>query len=365
LEGLDELDAATVVPALSDSDPKVRAAAVRLSEPVMKTQDRAAIVPAILKKVADEDPDVQLQLAFTLGEVHSPEADAALTEVGSKESANPYICEAILSSLGGKELETLVRAFAQETWKEKLYGREKLVFGLARCVFVERRTNRIDRLMSLAAAAEPWQRAAILDGMLATAPVVRKGRASRPVKPVRFAAQPDSFLALKAAAPADESEKIERFEKLVTWPGQEGYVPPPYVVPLTAAQQKQFDLGKNLFTATCAVCHQPHGLGQEGLAPPLAGSEWVLGPEERMIRIVLNGARGRFNVMDRAYELEMPALGVFADDQIAAILTYARREWENTADPVEAASIARVRAAIAGREEGWSEPELLKITGGH
>ncbi len=361
LEGLEELDAKTVIPAMSDADPKVRAAAIRVSEAVMRTQDRNLVVPELLKKVSDADPDVQLQLAFTLGEVHSPEADAALLEIGGRESANPYVCEAIQSSLGGKELEFLDHAVAREAWNDKLNGREKLVLGLARCVFTEGKTNRINHLMGLAASAKGWQRTAILDGMLATAPVARKGRAARPVKAIRFASIPDGFVALKGAAGDENREKLERFEKLVTWPGQPGYVPPPYLAPLSPDQQKQFDLGKNLYVGTCAACHQPNGLGQEGLAPPLAGSEWVLGPENRTIRIVLNGARGRFNVIDRSYELEMPSLGIFADDQIAAILTYVRREWDNTGDPVTAQAVARVRASIAGREEGWSEEELLKI----
>jgi len=65
--------------------------------------------------------------------------------------------------------------------------------------------------------------------------------------------------------------------------------------------------------------------------------------------------------MGRAYELEMPSLSVFADDQIAAILTYIRREWDNTGDPVSVASVAKTRAAAKGREEGWTEEELLQL----
>jgi putative membrane-bound dehydrogenase-like protein len=361
LEGLDELDAKTIIGALSDSDPKVRAAAIRLSEVVMRTQDRNAVVPAVLKMAADPVADVQLQLAFTLGEAHSPEADAVLAEIGSRESKNPYICEAILTSLGGKEVEFVGRLLASGQWSEKINGREKLISGLAKCVLLERKTNHIDHLMALAATAASWQRMALMDGMLASTPPATRGRAARPPKVIRFPVEPAGFTALNAAASAEAAKKMALLEKLVTWPGQPGYVPPPYVAPLTPAQLTQFDTGKSLFTVSCAVCHQPNGLGQAGLAPPLAGSEWALGSENRVIRIALNGARGRFNVLGTAYDLEMPSLSVFPDDQIAAILTYVRREWENTADPVTPESVAAIRKAIAGREEGWSEAELLKI----
>src|SRR6187401_3449163 len=39
----------------------------------------------------------------------------------------------------------------------------------------------------------------------------------------------------------------------------------------------QADRGKKIFSANCAVCHQPDGMGAAGQGyPPLAGSEYVL-----------------------------------------------------------------------------------------
>lgn len=59
--------------------------------------------------------------------------------------------------------------------------------------------------------------------------------------------------------------------------------------------------------------------------------------------------------------MEMPSLAVFDDEQIASVLTYIRREWEHGASPVEAALVKKVREATAGRNEAWTEAELLKI----
>jgi mono/diheme cytochrome c family protein len=52
------------------------------------------------------------------------------------------------------------------------------------------------------------------------------------------------------------------------------------------------------------------------------------------------------------------------DDQIAAVLTYVRREWGNAGTPVDAATVADVRKAAAGRSRPWTDQELAGIRGG-
>ena len=49
------------------------------------------------------------------------------------------------------------------------------------------------------------------------------------------------------------------------------------------------------------------------------------------------------------------------DENIAAILTYIRREWDHTADVVSAKSVAEVRAKTSGRALPWTVAELEKI----
>ena len=131
--------------------------------------------------------------------------------------------------------------------------------------------------------------------------------------------------------------------------------------PLSLAEQARFEAGKELYAVICGACHQPHGNGQEGLAPPLANSEWATGSEERLIRISLQGLRGPIKVSGKTYQQEMPALAILEDEQIAAVLTYIRREWGNAAAPVDPKTVARIRAETAKREDAWTEAELLKI----
>ncbi len=130
---------------------------------------------------------------------------------------------------------------------------------------------------------------------------------------------------------------------------------------------KEFDMvafGKRNFTANCAACHQASGLGQAGVYPPLAGSEWVLEPNpKRIIAIVLHGAQGPFNVKGNSYNNIMTPWGASLNDKkIAAILTYIRQEWGNSAPPVTEPEVAAVRTEFASRTAAWTEPELKAIS---
>ncbi|WP_414717369.1 c-type cytochrome, partial [Steroidobacter cummioxidans] len=57
---------------------------------------------------------------------------------------------------------------------------------------------------------------------------------------------------------------------------------------LTPEQRALYDKGRGSF-AVCAACHQEEGQGMKGLAPALAGSQWVNGSPQAGVRIVLNG----------------------------------------------------------------------------
>jgi mono/diheme cytochrome c family protein len=57
----------------------------------------------------------------------------------------------------------------------------------------------------------------------------------------------------------------------------------------------------------------------------------------------------------------MPALPTLSDDDVADVLTYVRREWENTADPVSPDAVRRTRESTAGRTQPWTADELQKV----
>jgi len=117
--------------------------------------------------------------------------------------------------------------------------------------------------------------------------------------------------------------------------------------------------GRTLYEVSCGACHQVDGEGKEGVASPLAGSEWVTGSEKRLLRIALDGVRGPIEVKGRRYQLEMPALRhVYGDEDMAAILTYIRRAWGNSASEITAGFVGKVRAETAQRGDSWTAEEL-------
>ena len=129
------------------------------------------------------------------------------------------------------------------------------------------------------------------------------------------------------------------------------------VVTITPAQQ-----GKKVFTQICIACHQSAGQGIPGVFPPLAGSDWANGSEERIIRIVLHGLNGKITVSGKDFENAMASLGgTLKDEQIANVLTYVRQEWGNNAPAVSAETVAKIRTETAGRTAPWTAAELLKI----
>jgi mono/diheme cytochrome c family protein len=128
-----------------------------------------------------------------------------------------------------------------------------------------------------------------------------------------------------------------------------------------AAPVKPPRTGAQIFSSTCAACHQPQGEGTN-VYPPLAQSEWVNGIESRLVRIILHGLTGDVEVQGQVYNGAMPAWGPsLSDAEIAAVATYIRSSFGNQSLPVSAATVAQARAAHAGRTTPWTMPELLLI----
>ena len=122
--------------------------------------------------------------------------------------------------------------------------------------------------------------------------------------------------------------------------------------------------GAQIFSSTCAACHQAKGEGTD-MYPPLAGSEWVQGDESRVVRIILHGLIGDVEVQGQVYNGAMPAWGPSLNDaEVAAVATYIRSSFGNKALPITEATVAKVRAANEGRTTPWTIPELLLIKAG-
>ena len=119
--------------------------------------------------------------------------------------------------------------------------------------------------------------------------------------------------------------------------------------------------GAELFTR-CAACHQATGLGVPGAYPPLAGSEWLLNNPEVPIRIVLHGLQGDITVKNTKFNNAMTPFGdQLSDAEIAAIISYERSSWGNSASKITAEQVASVRAATKSQTAPWNPADLQPL----
>jgi mono/diheme cytochrome c family protein len=120
--------------------------------------------------------------------------------------------------------------------------------------------------------------------------------------------------------------------------------------------------GRTLYAQNCLPCHGAGGLGAPGVAPPLAGAEWVITPDPgRPIRIVLHGLTGPITVKGVEWNMTMLAFGHLDDESVAAILTYIRQDWGNAAPAVTPDHVREVREQTRGRGQNWTAAELLQV----
>jgi glucose/arabinose dehydrogenase/mono/diheme cytochrome c family protein len=361
LDGMGEIDRETLLAASNASHTKVRAAAIRLSEPYLRAEGRSDVFDRVLALKNDSSADVLIQLTISLGEIHKPEAEEALLAIFQNHLENPIIRDGAVTGLTGRELPFLTKLLALESWKTRTAAREEFVRELSQCIFNSRNPETINELLDLTASKESWQQVPLLDGMLSLLPAKTKTKTVVQVKPVNLPSEPKGFVTLKNSTVPELAERVKNLDSLLLWPGKAGALPPIEVKPLTDKEKESFESGKALFTAICAACHQPHGKGLEGLAPPLVDSEWVVGSPDRLTRILLQGVRGPLNVNGKTWALEMPPLNILEDAQLADVMTYIRREWAHTASPVPVDMVAKIRESTKTREEAWNEADLLKI----
>ncbi|MGB3800068.1 MAG: PVC-type heme-binding CxxCH protein [Lewinella sp.] len=148
----------------------------------------------------------------------------------------------------------------------------------------------------------------------------------------------------------------------------QAYVPPAAAVwaepegPLA----KAYAMGEEIFAreSYCETCHQQDGRGLDATGyPPLAGSPWVTGDKDRLIKLVMHGLYGPLEVNGKPYNGQVPMTaygGLLSNEEMAAVLTYVRNAFGNEASMVKPEEVDQVRAATAGRNQMYRAGELLE-----
>src|SRR5439155_924464 len=255
------------------------------------------------------------------------------------------------------------RRLDDPAWQNRSPGRWDVLRDVARSVMHRDDAKEVAALVELTGqqpASRSWQQLAMIEAI----PEARQDEygsrklisaTTKPVAVDRLASSDDPAVRKGGA----------KIAALFDWPGKPA-PPRPKPVPLNPRQQELFEIGRTQFALVCAQCHRPDGMGQEGKAPPLIGSPWVLGPDRRAIRIVLHGLRGPVQIagggtFNLDMKLDMPALKAMSDDQIAGVLTFVRRSWGHQAPPVDPATVATIREWNQAKRDGWTAGELLQV----
>ena len=374
LEGLGRLDTVTLDKALRSSHPRVVAEAIRAAESLVGGAESEKVFELLTLYREAANLHIRRQVAATLG-LFGEKAVPLLAEMVKNDEKDLLTGDLAVSGLSGHELalfkalppthnlrapliETLVRRNDRNELKELagLLETPKGYGALAKAAVAMRRTEEVKGLLAILAdpATDAKVRAGIVEGMLSGG----KDKKFKPM-PVKELAAFDAA----AKQPGVDAAKLKPLAALfVVGTGEEA------VFLATAGHKRQFKEGEVLYQQICMACHQIHGNGQQYLAPPLAGSEWVLESEQQLIAIVVDGVMGPIEVMGKTYtapEIQpmMPGLrhnADISDEDLAAMMTYVRNAWGNGAAPVSPEAVTRYRQSVGARAPYTAE-ELKQL----
>jgi mono/diheme cytochrome c family protein len=102
--------------------------------------------------------------------------------------------------------------------------------------------------------------------------------------------------------------------------------------------------GQGVYLDQCAGCHMENGEGLPNVFPALKGSSAIQAEKPATLLHVVLGGASKVSTPLKPTPLAMPAFdGKLTDDDIAAVLTYIRNAWGNSAPPVGKDDVAKVR----------------------
>jgi mono/diheme cytochrome c family protein len=136
---------------------------------------------------------------------------------------------------------------------------------------------------------------------------------------------------------------------------------------LEGIDKRLFETGEEIYNREgyCITCHQPDGQGLSASQfPPLAGSAWVTGSKERLIKLSLNGMIGPVDVLGKTYPGQVPMTpfgGLLNDEEMAAVLTFVRNAFGNEAAVIYPEEIKEIRDRTTDKKGFYTAEELLEM----
>ena len=100
------------------------------------------------------------------------------------------------------------------------------------------------------------------------------------------------------------------------------------------------EIGERIYSGNCVPCHQQAGTGIPGVYPSLAGSPVVTGDPVELTLWVMKGQRPHSMPAGR-YSTQMLQFGWMKPADAAALFSYLRSNFGNSAGLVDAATVAK------------------------
>ncbi|WP_161966210.1 DUF7133 domain-containing protein [Steroidobacter cummioxidans] len=165
LDGIGAVDWPTATAGLRDAEPRVASVAVRVSEKFLTTEPERTI-KALLERARWNEPAVVRQVALSLGKANGKHADPALLQLARQAGSQPYVADAIVSSIGGREPAFVTSLIATESKSDVSNASPVLAVAAATVL----QTGDVDQSAALLSRltqpkTNPWVRTALLDGI--------------------------------------------------------------------------------------------------------------------------------------------------------------------------------------------------------
>jgi mono/diheme cytochrome c family protein/glucose/arabinose dehydrogenase len=355
LEGIDLLDAQLLLQCVQDKNTLISTTAMRLLEPFAQEDEavRDELGKVLLNISGTASMDQILQISLTAHVLDRTTLLSLMESVATKYDTSALIRDAMMSSMQDREFDLVRRLWDSPSWQQSGPGREIFLEMLTGSIIRKGDAKEISSLLaSLGSDVHGfgWKERALLTGISV--------HGKTKMKPIRLASAPDILVN------RSKDTQLQILAGMFEWPGH--VVDTASVQNKTALnekEKKQFVSGRQFYLTTCANCHGTDGKGLSRFAPPLIGSEWVLGDAKRLSLILLHGLEGPLQVNGKHYDVPeilpvMPSHSTMDDGAIADILTYIRNEWGNNGGAVSPRTVGMTRVMSQGRVMPWTVAEL-------
>ena len=360
MEGLNITTPDLLFHLMRDRNSLVSTTAVRLLEPIASKNEnvRIKLGEELLKIWKDASIEQILQITLLANTLDQKRSLELLEGIAQRFDTSALIRDAILSSLQNQEFAFLQRLWKSSSWQTHEPAREIFLEMLTTSIVRKRDPTELTSLLSMLDVKDSfgWKEKTVLTG------ISIQGKNTQ-TKPIRLRSAP---LIVTRQDIKVERPLLASLNAMFEWPGHVADNSNVQVKSvLNESEQKQFVLGRQHYLTTCAGCHGTDGGGINRFAPPLIGSDWVLGNKKRLVLLVLHGIEGPMEVNGKLYDVPqilpvMPAHSTLDDRSISAILTYIRNEWGHAAGAVSGGLVGKTRHTSQGRVAPWTAAELNK-----